>query len=133
MKDTRASKRQFTVYTETAKMVIKRFLAVVFIVGLCNACSWIPKVEQQDFCSAHYGKYYSFILRFIPIMRNNLTATVRHKLIVKNTQNVSSFIIKKYFILVSVFEAKILERKSEDEMIGYVYDIRVKDVFRVCV
>lgn len=133
MKDTRASKRQFTVYTETAKMVIKRFLAVVFIVGLCDACSWIPKVEQQDFCSAHYGKYYSFILRFIPIMRNNLTATVRHKLIVKNTQNVSSFIIKKYFILVSVFEAEILERKSEDEMIGYVYDIRVKDVFRVCV
>lgn len=95
MKDTRASKRQFTVYTETAKMVITRFLAVVFIVGLCDACSWIPKVEQQDFCSAHYGKYYSFILRFIPIMRNNLTATVRHKLIVKNTQNVSYFIIKK--------------------------------------
>lgn len=88
MKDTRASKRQFTVYTETAKMVITRFLAVVFIVGLCDACSWIPKVEQQDFCSAHYGKYYSFILRSIPIMRNNLTATVRHKLIVKNTQNV---------------------------------------------
>lgn len=133
MKDTRASKRQFTVYTETAKMVIKRFLAVVFIVGLCDACSWIPKVEQQDFCSAHYGKYYSFILRFIPIMKNNLSATVRHKLIVKNTQNVSSFIIKIYFILVSVFEAEILERKSEDEMIGYVYDIRVKDVFRVCV
>lgn len=35
--------------------------------------------------------------------------------------------------LVSVFEAEILEIKSEDEMIGYVYDIRVKDVFRVCV
>lgn len=132
MKDTRASKRQFIVYTETAIMVITRFLAVVFIVGLGDACSWIPKVEQQDFCSAHYGKYYSFILRFIPIMRNNLTATNRHKLIVKNTQNVSSFIVKKYFILVSVFEAEILERKSEDEMIGYVYDIRVKDVFRVC-
>ncbi|XP_052681490.1 uncharacterized protein LOC128162369 [Crassostrea angulata] len=64
-------------------MVITRFLAVVFIVGLCDACSWIPKVEQQDFCSAHY-----------------------------------------------VFEAEILERKSEDEMIGYVYDIRVKGVFR---
>lgn len=132
MKDTRASKRQFIVYTETAIMVITRFLAVVFIVGLGDACSWIPKVEQQDFCSAHYGKYYSFILRFIPIMRNNLTATVRRKLIVKNTQNVSSFIVKKYFILVSVFEAEILERKSEDEMIGYVYDIRVNDVFRVC-
>lgn len=132
MKDTRASKRQFIVYTETAIMVITRFLVVVFIVGLGDACSWIPKVEQQDFCSAHYGKYYSFILRFIPIMRNNLTATVKHKLIVKDTQNVSSFIVKKYFILVSVFEAEILERKSEDEMIGYVYDIRVKDVFRVC-
>lgn len=82
MKDTRASKRQFTVYTETAKIVITRFLAVVFIVGLCDACSWIPKVEQQDFCSAHYGKYYIFILRFIPIFRNNsAAATVRHKLI----------------------------------------------------
>lgn len=76
MKDTRASKRQFTVYTETLK-----WLAVVFIVGLCDACSWIPKVEQQDFCSAHYGKYYIFILRFIPIFMNNLAATVRHKLI----------------------------------------------------
>lgn len=97
MKDTRASKRQFIVYTETAKMVITIFLAVVFILGLGDACSWIPKVEQQDFCSAHYGKYYSFILRFIPIMRNNLTATIRQKLIVKNKQNVSSFIIKKIF------------------------------------
>lgn len=34
-------------------------------------------------------------------------------------------------IFFSVFEAEILKRKSEDEMIGYVYDIRVKDVFRV--
>lgn len=87
MKDTRASKRQFTVYTETAKMVITRFLAVVFIVGLCDACSWIPKVEQQDFCSAHYGKYYIFVIRFTPIFRNNLAATVRKKTHqVKNTQ-----------------------------------------------
>lgn len=38
-----------------------------------------------------------------------------------------------WVFLVSVFEAEILEIKSEDEMIGYVYDIRVKDVFRVCV
>lgn len=35
--------------------------------------------------------------------------------------------------MVLVFEVEILERKFEDEMIGYVYDIWVKDVFRVCV
>lgn len=81
MRDARGSKRQFVVYTETAKMVIARVVAMIYILGLCDACSWIPKVEQQDFCSAHFGKYYSFILRFNPIIRNNLTATDRHKLI----------------------------------------------------
>lgn len=55
MKEARASKRQFIVYTETAEMVIARVLAVIFLAGLGDACSWIPKVEQQDFCSAHYG------------------------------------------------------------------------------
>lgn len=50
-------------------------------------------------------------------------------------KNLSFFINCLFFgfFLVSVFEAEILEIKSEDEMIGYVYDIRVKDVFRVCV
>lgn len=81
MRDARGSKRQFIVYTETAKMVIARVVAIIYILGLCDACSWIPKVEQQDFCSAHFGKYYRFILRFNPIIRNNLTATDRHKLI----------------------------------------------------
>lgn len=81
MRDARGSKRQFIVYTETAKMVIARVVAMIYILGLCDACSWIPKVEQQDFCSAHFGKYYSFILRFNLIIRNNLTATDRHKLI----------------------------------------------------
>lgn len=82
MNDVRASRRQLIVNTKTAKMVIERVLAVIFIVlGLGDACSWIPKVEQQYFCSAHYGEYYIFIQWLISIITNNLTATDIHKLI----------------------------------------------------
>ena len=31
-------------------------LTLCLFLVLCDSCSWIPSVDQQDFCSARYGK-----------------------------------------------------------------------------
>lgn len=37
-------------------MMISAGILVLFIVIPSETCIWIPTVEQQDFCSAQYGK-----------------------------------------------------------------------------
>ena len=47
-----------TVYTifHIAMAAVLWFLTLGLFLVLCDSCSWSPRVDQQDFCSARYGK-----------------------------------------------------------------------------